>query len=168
MRVLMPIDGSSKTLAAIRRVAQQFARTPGMEVHLLNVQPAFSMHISRFLSRKSIDRYQQDEATHALTKAREALASQNIPHAVHIAIGPKAELIAETATRLRCDHIIMSTARKDSFTRMLEDSVTNRVIELTKVPVEVVSGEPISSLEKYGIPIGIGAAIGVVAIAVAD
>ena len=41
---------------------------------------------------------------------------------------------------------------------MLEASVTNRVLELTTVPVEVIAGDAVSNLERYGIPAGIGAA----------
>ena len=85
-----------------------------------------------------------------------------------MATGRKAELIAETAGRLQCDHIVMGTARKNSLTRMLQDSVTNKVLELTRVPVEVVSGASISKLERYGLPAGIGAIIGVMALAAAD
>ena len=55
----------------------------------------------------------------------------------------------------------MSTARKNSLTRMLENSTTNQVLELTKVPVEVVSGDTASLLERWGVPaVGIGFLIG--------
>ena len=51
----------------------------------------------------------------------------------------------------------MSMARKNSLTRMLENSTINQVLELTKVPVEVVSGVTASRLERWGVPVvGIG------------
>jgi hypothetical protein len=53
----------------------------------------------------------------------------------------------------------MSTARKNSLTRLVEDSVTNKVLKLTSVPVEVIVGENVSKWERYGIPAGIGAAL---------
>ncbi len=83
-------------------------------------------------------------------------------------MGSKAEVIAETARRLRCDHIVMSTARKNSLTRMLEASVTNRVLELTTVPVEMIAGDAVSKLERYGIPAGIGGALVLLLLAAAD
>jgi hypothetical protein len=83
-------------------------------------------------------------------------------------LGRKAEVIAETAQRLGCDHIVMATARKNSLTRMLEASVTNRVLELTTVPVEVIAGDAVSNLERYGIPTGVAAFIGLMLFAVAD
>jgi len=87
---------------------------------------------------------------------------------VHFALGRRAEVIVETAKRLRCHHIVMSTARKNSLTRMLEDSVTNRVLELTPVPVEVIAGEHVSKLERYGVPVGVGAALAALVIAALD
>jgi hypothetical protein len=53
----------------------------------------------------------------------------------------------------------MGTARKNSLTRMFEASATNRVLELTTVPVEVIAGDAISKLERYGIPAAIGAGL---------
>ena len=168
MKVLIPVDGSSNTRHALQRVVEEFVRHPGMEVHLLNVQPVFSRHISRFVKRRNLNAWRQDEAQHALRPARQWLSKQNIPFTAHVATGRKAELIAETAKRLQCDHIVMGTARKNSLSRMLQDSVTNKVLELTRVPVEVVSGASISKLERYGLPAGIGAIIGVMALAAAD
>ena len=91
---------------------------------------------------------------------RARLDDFRIPHAAHTRIGHKAETIAEEARRLRCDRIVLGTARKNSLTRMVEASVTNKVLDLTTVPVEVVVGESVSKLERAGIPVGIGAGIG--------
>jgi hypothetical protein len=62
----------------------------------------------------------------------------------------------------------MSTARMNSLTRLVEDSVTNRVIELTPVPVEVIAGDSVSNYERYGIPAALTALIALVLAAVAD
>ena len=77
-------------------------------------------------------------------------------------------LIAGTARHLRCDRIVMSTARKNSLTRLVENSVTNQVIALTTVPVEVIAGDSVSKLERYGIPAGIGTALAMLALAAGD
>ena len=54
---------------------------------------------------------------------------------------------------------MMSTARKNSLTRMLESSVTNEVLEKTSVPVEIIAGSSVSRLEQIGLPAGIGALV---------
>jgi len=48
---------------------------------------------------------------------------------------------------------------------MFEDSITDRVLELTSVPVELVAGESVSRLERLGVPAGIGAAIALLVLA---
>jgi hypothetical protein len=62
----------------------------------------------------------------------------------------------------------MGTARKNSLTRMVENSVTDKVLELTDVPVEVIVGDAVSPYERYGVPAAIGTAIALVLMAVAD
>jgi nucleotide-binding universal stress UspA family protein len=90
-----------------------------------------------------------------------------IPYAVHIELGDRAETIADTARRLQCDEIVMATARKNSLTRLVENSVTDKVIELTPVPVELIAGDAMSRWERYGIPAAIAAALAA-ALAIAD
>ena len=159
LKILVPVDGSPNSQHAVRHVIRQFTKNPALEVHLLNVQAPFSKHIAEFVSKKNRDSFHRDEAEKALQPIRQMLDSFSVPHTAHVEIGRKAEVIAATARRLRCDHIVMSTARKNSLTRMLETSVTNRVLELTTVPVEVIAGDAVSKLERYGIPAGVGAGL---------
>ena len=127
-KVLVPVDGSPNSLHAVRHVIKEFAKDRGGEVHLLNVQAPFSRHIAQFASRKSRDLFHHDQAQKALRPVVRMLDAAGVPHTDHIEVGRKAEVIAETARQLSCDHIVMSTARKNSLTRMLEASVTNRVL----------------------------------------
>jgi hypothetical protein len=62
----------------------------------------------------------------------------------------------------------MSAARKNSLTRLVENSTTNRVLELTSVPVEVIVGDSVSRWERYGIPAGLGTALALLLAAAAD
>jgi hypothetical protein len=43
---------------------------------------------------------------------------------------------------------------------MLEDSVTNAVLEKTTVPVEVVAGAAVSQAERWGVRAGLGLSLG--------
>jgi nucleotide-binding universal stress UspA family protein len=137
-------------------------------VHLLNVQMPLPRHISQFLGSRTRADYHRDRAEAALAPAREILANYCIGYAQHTRLGQKAETIVYEARRLGCDHIVMSTARKNSLTRMLEDSTTNKVLELTDIPVELIAGDRISRLEQYGVPAGIGAALALLIAAAVD
>ena len=168
LNVLVPVDGSTNSLHAVRHVISEFGKQRGMLVHLLNVQAPFSRHIAQFASRKSRELFHRDAAETALRPVRSMLDAAGVSHTVHLKVGRKAEVIVETARHLGCDHIVMSTARKNSLTRMLEASVTNRVLELTTVPVAVIAGDAVSKIERYGIPAGVGGALGLLLLAAAD
>ena len=93
----------------------------------------------------------------ALAPIKQMLDSFSVPYSAHAEVGERAKAITDTARRLRCDHIVMSTARKNSLTRMVENSVTGKVLALTTVPVEVIAGDAVSKWERYGIPAALGA-----------
>jgi Ca2+-transporting ATPase len=167
LKILIPIDGSRNCQFAVKHVIKEFMNNTAMEIHLLNVQPPFSRHIARFASKKSLHDYHRDEAEKALGPIKQMLDGFSMPYSAHVEVGERAKTITDTARRLRCDHIVMSTARKNSLTRWVENSVTNKVLELTSVPVEVIAGDAVSKWERYGIPAGIGAVLALV-LAAAD
>ena len=168
LKLLVPVDGSRNSHYAVRHAIKAFTENTAMEVHLLNVQPMFSQYIARFVSKRDRDAFHRDEAEKVLRPIGRMLDHAGVPHTMHIEVGNKGVLIAEAARRLGCDHIVMSTARKSSLTRMLEDSVTNKVLELTTVPVEVIAGDAVSRAERYGIPAAIGTALAMLVFAAAD
>jgi hypothetical protein len=130
-----------------------------MEVHLLNVQTPFSADIARFTSGRSRHECHREQAQKTLAPAREMLDKSSVPYAVHVEVGDRARLITESARRLDCDEIVMATVRKNSLTRLVENSVTDKVLALTPVPVEIIAGDSMSKWERYGIPAAIGVAL---------
>jgi Ca2+-transporting ATPase len=168
MKVLIPVHGSRNCELAVRHAVRRFMNNTAMEIHLLTVRSPLSSYVTRFLSRKNVHDFHHDEAQKALRPSRQILDSFGIPYAVHIEIGDRAECITATAHRLRCDEIVLSSARKNSLTRLVESSTTNRVIELTSVPVEVIAGDAVSRWERYGIPAGLGTLIALLLAAIAD
>lgn len=161
LKVLVPVDGSSNALHAVRHVIREYQRTHNLELHLLNVQPRLSRHIGRFVSRDRRDQFYREQADQAMQPAQAELAAAQVPFHTHRVLDrDRARAIVETAQQLDCHHLVMGTARKNSLTRMVEDSVTARVLELTTLPVEVIAGDAVSKLERYGIPAGIVVVIG--------
>jgi YjbE family integral membrane protein len=158
-KILLPVDGSPNSQHAARHVLKEFMKNTSLEVHVLNVQPPFYRHVANFVSRGDRNDYHRAQGDKALLPITKMLANAGVPHSVHIEVGDKATLIPAAAQRLNCDRIVMSTARKNTFTRMIEDSTTNRVLEATAVPVEIIAGDSVSPIESYGIPAGLGAAI---------
>lgn len=168
-KILVPIDGGRSSRFAVPHVIKEFMKNRALEIHLLNVQPPLSWHIARFVSRKSREQFHREQAEKALRPVRRVLDNAGVSYTLHLETGgDKARRITETARRLECDRIVMSTARRNSLARMLQDSTTNKVLELTSVPVEVIAGDAVSRLERYGMPAGISAILGLMFFAAAD
>jgi YjbE family integral membrane protein len=165
-RILVPVDGSRNSEFAVRHVISEFLKDSAKEVHLLNVQPRLSQHVAQFVSRRNRDDWHRDQAEKALVPARRLLEQHGVPHAASYKLGDRAQVIVDEARRLRCHHIVMSTARKNSLTRMLQDSTTNRVLEHTDVPVELIAGDAVSKLERWGLPAGAGALVAILIAAI--
>ena len=160
LNVLVPIDGSDNSLNALRHAIDEYRRDHDLRLHLLHVQPRLSRHIARFVGRSDRAAWHAERADAALAAARQLLARTGVPHHTSWRVGERAQEICRMAEQLGCHHIVMGTARKNSLTRMLQDSVTHRVLEEAPVPVEVVVGPEVSRLERWGLPAGVGLGLG--------
>lgn len=167
LKILIPVGGTPNDRFAVQEVIKRFMNNTAMEVHLVNVQMPFSTYVAHFSSRKSRHDYHREQAEKALAPAKEMLDKFSIPYAVHMEVGDRAKVITDAARRLHCDEIVMATARKNSLTRLIENSVTDKVIALTSVPVEIIAGDSMSKWERYGIPAAIAAGVAM-ALAIED
>lgn len=165
MKLLLPVDGSDNSLKAVRHVVNRYLADRDMEVHLLHVRQPFSQHIARFVSPRNRAAHHREQAEKALAPARALLERFHVPHDDRVELGDRAETINRVAQELGVSEIVMGTARSNSLTRLLEDSVTSRVLETAQVPVEIVAGEAVSKLERFGVPAGVGAALALVFVA---
>jgi nucleotide-binding universal stress UspA family protein len=157
--LLLPCDGTSNALLAVRHAVDAFCRGDVLMVHMLNVQPPFSAYVARHVSRELRADFHRERADEALAEARLLLEAAGVPHHVHTEVGDKARCIADAARRLQCDRIVIGTARKSALVRVVENSLTGRLLERCSVPVEVIGGTPAGALERVGIPAGVGAGV---------
>jgi P-type Ca2+ transporter type 2C len=164
MKVLVPVTASHNSELAVQHLVRRSMSEGAIEVHLLNVQHPFSRYVARFVGRTAARDWHRVQAEQALAPARAVLDRFGLPYSVHVAVGDEAECINATARRLHCDRILLGTARKNSLTRLVENSVTNRVLEHAELPVEVIAGDDISPWERYGIPAAIGLALALLAV----
>ena len=155
--LLLPCDGSSSALLAVRHAVDALRRGDAQLVHLLNVQPPFSAYVARHVGRELRADFHRERADEALAEARRMLEAAGVPYRVHTEIGDKARCIADAARQLRCDRIVIGTARKSALVRAVENSLTSRLLERCSVPVEVIGGAPAGALERVGIPASVGA-----------
>ena len=140
VKVLIPVDGSTSALQAVRHVARQYAAGTPLEAHLVTVTTPFSQDVARFFRRQELDAFHEERAGRALGSARFILDQARVPYAYHVELGHAAETIHHAAERLGVDQIVIGTARKGSLARLIQDSVTGRLLKMTRVPVEVIVG----------------------------
>ena len=166
LKVLVPVTGTTNALKAVRHAVSEYQRHHELELHILNVRPRLSSHVARHLSRQDRQSWHDERANEELHSARSVLEQASVPYQAHWVVGDRAEEICAAARRLGVHHIVMGTARRNSLTRMLEDSVTDRVLANTPVPVEVVTGEAVSRWERWGIAAGAAGTVGLLALAI--
>jgi hypothetical protein len=70
--------------------------------------------------------------------------------------------------RLSVDRIVLGAARERSFTRLVENSVIEKVIDFSPVPVDLVVGKAVAPLERFGVPTGIATALGLLWLRMVD
>ena len=155
VKILLPMDGTANSINAVRHVISRYLNHQAMEVHVLHVRTPLSQYIARFVSRRDIKGYHRDEALKAMAPAVTLLNKAGVPHVEHVEFGDRAEAINRLAQELQVDQIVLGTARKNSVTRILEDSVTHRVLQIAKPPVEVVVGPSVSLLEQLALPVAV-------------
>jgi YjbE family integral membrane protein len=166
VKVLVPVDGTPNSLQALRHVIDRYLAAHDVQVHLLHVRQPFSELVARFSSRGNRESYHWEAAQKALAPARELLRRSGVPHTDHVELGDKAETIQRVADEIGAAKIVMGTARKNSLTRLIEDSVTHRVLQTTKLPVEVVVGPAVSKFEFAGLSAAAAALLAVLVVVV--
>ncbi|HEY9536625.1 MAG TPA: universal stress protein [Kiloniellaceae bacterium] len=135
MRILVPVDGSDSSLAAVRFVIAKLASagTP-QEIHLLTVQPQLPT-ASRFVDAGVLRDYRQEEGAKDLAAARKLLDNAGVEYTSHIAVGDPADTIATYADQKQCDAIVMGTRGLGRVAGLVLGSVAVKVLHLAKVPV---------------------------------
>lgn len=146
--VLVPVDGSASALQGVRHVAARALAGQAVEVHLVNVRTPFSQYLARFLSPRDRMAYHRYAGERALRAARRLLEDAGVWYVAHVELGPRAETIDRLARRLQVGEIVLGTARKNSLTRLLEDSVTASLLQRTALPVRVIPGNALPLAER--------------------
>lgn len=157
--LLLPCDGTPDALLAVRHAVGGFRHGDVLMIHLLNVQPPFSAYVARHVDRHVRADFHRERADAALAGARELLDDAGVPYRVHSEVGDRTRCILDAVRRLRCDRVLIGTARKSALVRAVGNSLTSQLLERCPVPVEVIGGAPAGALERVGVPAGVGAGV---------
>ena len=138
-RILVPIDGSSNAMRALRHAAKMLKNRSGA-IHLLHVRAPYDGYgmVGAYLSRSKQRRDAMDAAQSALKPAQALLKRAGIRGSSRIASGEVASSIAAEVRRRRCNAIVMGTRGLGAIGSLVLGSVASEVIHLAKVPVTLV------------------------------
>ena len=139
LKILLPVDGSdnsSKAVTDFIRLLDWYKEKP--EIHLLNVQYALDGNVSLFINQADIKQYHQEEGLKSLQNTRDLLDQAGIAYQYHITVGDPAEMIVRFAAEKHYDLIVMGPRGKGNIQGLLLGSVTNKVMQLSSIPVLLV------------------------------
>jgi nucleotide-binding universal stress UspA family protein len=140
LKALVPVDGSSNSLCAVRHVIKLVQDREPLEVHLLNVQPPLPGDVTSFVARENVRDFHLEEGEKCLARACELLRDAGVPFTKHVYVGHAAQVIAEIANELRCDKVIMGTHGRGTITQLLMGSVSHEAIHQMnpEIPITLV------------------------------
>ena len=163
-KVLIPVDDSNNALMALKHAVNMYGSDRQTHFHICNVQPTLYTHIRKFLSKQTINEWQAERAKAAAKTASEFLEKAGANFSFTYVTGDKGEALRDEAQRLECNRIVIGTSKKNTLSRLFENSTTAKLLEISDIPVEVVTGKTLSTLERWGIPaLGAGAATALMA-----
>lgn len=156
MKILVPVDGSKYSRAAIDFIASRATLAGASpDVQLLNVQLPVPVRAARLIGKAAVTTYYEDESKKALKGALSALKRAGLAASADYAIGHPAEAIAQRADEAGVDLIAMGSHGHGALASLLFGSVTLGVLGRTSKPLLLLRGHgpaPSDSL-KVGIAV---------------
>jgi nucleotide-binding universal stress UspA family protein len=142
MRILVPIDGSAHSVAALKHLIEHvgwFRETPTVE--LVCVQPPLPTRLPYMaLSFGELERYYREEGNASLAAASDMLARAGLSHSTHVVVGTPAESIVEQSRKSQADLIVLATRGLGAAGTPVLGSTAAKVMHLsTAVPVLIVN-----------------------------
>ena len=139
MRILIPVDGSSFSQAAVAFVASRSGlNAVHPEVELLNVQYPVSARVARAAGSELVNDYQASEASTVLKPCVATLKRAGIKARTQFLVGSPGTAVGKAANAHGADLIVMGSHGHTGFKSVLLGSVTQAVLASCTTPVLVV------------------------------
>lgn len=131
-RVLVPVDGSSHSKAALEEAIESF---PDAEIVVLHV-----IQVTRFPSDPDISPYElaKAEGEDILEDAREIAAKYGRPIGTELVAGNAPRTIVNYADEHDVDHVVIGSSGRSGISRALLGSVAEAVMRRSPVSVTIV------------------------------
>jgi nucleotide-binding universal stress UspA family protein len=137
-KILVPLDGSELSEAALTHVVDITTDCRALEVILMRIREPLDPNVIGTLDAKiavELDEAYRDEASRYLDKVVATLKEKGITAKTEILAGNPAEEIIKYSQKNNVDLIIMSTRGRSGISRWVFGSVAEKVIRNSTVPV---------------------------------
>lgn len=133
-KILVPIDGSKQSFEALDRALTLAGFTHG-QVTGIYVIP----HVVEGGPRtKTFDKQLQEDGKIILQKAEKRAGNKNVKFSTKLLRGSPGHVTLHTAKTGKFDHIVMSTTGSGSASKNMIGSVSNHVLQKSKIPVYLI------------------------------
>lgn len=135
--ILVPIDGSAQSDAAVEYAASEFDPSEITLLHVIDpIEAGYSATASVPGFSEEWYKHQQEEAEALFEEAREYVDGTEVATAT--AVGRPSRTIVEYAEENDIDHIVMGSHGRSGVTRILLGSVAEAVVRRSPIPVTIV------------------------------
>lgn len=139
MKILLPVDGSAVSLAAVGfaiRMAQEGLQS---SVVLANIQePATLYELVVAHDQQVIEQASAAAGAHTLAAAEVLLKAAGIAYECEVAMGDPAHTLIDILENFQCDMVVMGASGTSTLRSALLGSVSNEVLHAAGVPVMIV------------------------------
>jgi nucleotide-binding universal stress UspA family protein len=154
MRILMPIDGSTYSKAALAFIASRRSLIESQpDVELLNVQYPVPSRAARAAGRELVQHYHESEAKKVIKPALASLKKAGLLARAKSVVGSPGVVVGRIAAEDAADLIVMGSHGHTGFKSLLFGSVTQAVLASCDTPLLVLRGE--AAPKKDGLKLGI-------------
>lgn len=139
MKILLPVDGSSHALNAVRYVAERLLPAmPDADLRVLHVRFRIPPRPAAALGPGILQQYYRSEMEEAVKAARSLLDRLHIKYELLRTAGHPGDEIARVAEKVKADLVVMGSHGHGTAARLLLGSTTQGVIAGCNVPMLVV------------------------------
>lgn len=156
MKILLPVDGSEHSRAAVEFVASRSTLIgTNPQVDVVNVQFEVPVRAARVVGKSALAEYYEDEADKVLKPALRRLAKGGLTASTRYLVGHPGEQISAAAVKDKVDLIVMGSHGHSALRNLLVGSVTNNVLARTQLPLLVLRHKeaPTTDALKVGIAV---------------